>query len=163
MVRDPSLSPSGKNNIYEMRILFNDITQEEEERQKKLQEEAEKRKRTINIYQFYQDKPKVKVGSLSIDPQLDLWTLRGVIDEKLMKGGKQHFHFIMGSVYDTVIEDQEPFKRIADIITRSTENQDLILGIRNVAEEFYVKCGHETLFYTNKSQFFITKSLSDVR
>ena len=43
--------------IYEMKILFNDITQEEEEKQKKLQEEAEKRKKSIFIFQFYHNKP----------------------------------------------------------------------------------------------------------
>jgi hypothetical protein len=71
--------------IYEMQILFNDITQEEEAKQKKLQAEAEKRKKSIFIFQFYHNKPMQQLGGVNIDLALDLWTLRQVIEEKLMK------------------------------------------------------------------------------
>jgi hypothetical protein len=47
-------------------------------------------------------------------------------------------------------------------MTRTREKR-LIVGIRNVSEEFYLKNCDEILYFTNQSRKFIDRTLTEVR
>ena len=117
--------------------------------------DKEAKKRSINVFQFYKrvtatnKKPDPNLGEVFIDPADSLLKLREDIETQLMHSSKQHFHFLESSINNIIPEDQEPYKKIAEIMT-ITREKSLFIGIRSISEEV-PRLGYDLFSYALSS------------